>query len=81
MEFLVVVTLLVLALGIFSAALPFVAWQQRKQLRRQASRPLEALKTDASFMTMLAAGGPCGRCRQSDHRRSLTMSSRSCLTS
>jgi hypothetical protein len=38
MEFLVVVTLLVLALGVFSAALPFVAWQQRKQLRRQTFR-------------------------------------------
>jgi hypothetical protein len=38
MEFLVVVTLLVLALGIFSAALPFVAWQQRKRLQRQTFR-------------------------------------------
>jgi hypothetical protein len=38
MEFLVVVTLLVLALGIFSAALPFVAWQQRKWLRHQTFR-------------------------------------------
>lgn len=40
MEFLMVVALLVLALGIFSAALPFAAWQQRNRLRRQTFRRL-----------------------------------------